>query len=287
MADIQNAFAEINDPDSNSVSIQTILSIFSNRSEWNRAASKAMSSSELHRKAVKIRIAYLNTLYHSVFPELRKRSEIAASSRQLEPNVLFNLIEWNQYATAVPVLVHRAIRHANWLDLLEMEQVKIYPSWIRFWNLYEEDQQSSYPLDKVLKEEQIAFATTFKTYQRKLTFLHAKILAGKAIINQLFNPEPDWLEWIIVPSSESAESVDIDLPTGLLGSGVKSWSDIESDNDNDNDRWNELDDQNLNVPFLSHSMGHVEELDASEEETCGDDDEAQDHARSDDEGFEL
>lgn len=280
MADIQNAFAEINDPESNAVSIETILSIFANRSKWNRAASKAMSSSELHRKAVKIRIAYLNTLYHSVFPELRKRLEIAVSCRQLEPNILLNLIQWNQYTTEAPILIHRAIRHANWLDLLEMEQIKIYPSWIRFWNLYEEDQQSSYPLDKDLKEEQIAFATTFKKYQRKLTFLHAKILAGKAIINQLFTPEPNWLDWIIVPSSESAESAVVDLPSGLLASQDKPWSDIDSDNDNDPHE------QNVNMPFLNHVMGHVEELDASEEETCGDDDE-QDHARSDDEGFEL
>ncbi|RVX68520.1 hypothetical protein B0A52_07944 [Exophiala mesophila] len=298
MTDAKSILDNIDDA-SDSVSIKTILTIFANRSEWKRGATKALAASEYHRKAVKIRIAILNTLYHAKFEELRNRSAIARA-RQLDPNVMINLIEWNNYLADVPVLVQKAIRHANWLDLLESLETKMYPSWNRFWNLYEEDQRSPYPLEKALKDELVAFGTTFKTHRRKMAFLQSKILAGKAITQQLFKPEPDWFEWLLVTSSNSDESDTIDLLSGLVELH-KSESDIdihspffpEDDNDNDTDNGNDhrpethFENQNLKTPaFKRYVAGYVEEIGTSEEGD-GADQQGQDDCRIEEDFFEL
>lgn len=247
-------YSELNDPNVTTVSLETILKIFPNRKKWYRTTSNAIRASEIHRKGIKARVAVVSTLYHTVYPDIQRRAEQINSCR-VDATLCTNLIDWANYLLTLPNLIHRGVLLANWLELLEREIMTMSPKWSRFWDLYEEEQSHSYSLDKPLKEEMLKFGITLKEYWRKRAFLESQIANERPCLIGLYAEEPEWREWEFLPPFTDANGNRI---SGRMMDPVQSPS---SDGES-----GAAFDKGYSYAEEDYEVGHIEELDTTEEE---------------------
>lgn len=193
---------ELLDADRQTLSRDALLAVFPSSTAWRGAHSAALTSSKIHRQGILARVAYLSALKNTVVPELSVRSNTIdhATYSGLSTRGLQNHHDWAVYLSDLPSLISDAIKHTNWLKLLERDYQTVEPIWGAFWEAHARSQAQQAPFrnfhihsEPSLREQ--ATCMRIAHYNKRRLFLQERIRQGRDVVARLYADPPDWMEW--------------------------------------------------------------------------------------------
>ncbi|KIW72626.1 hypothetical protein PV04_00808 [Phialophora macrospora] len=220
----RNAFQE---PNSTRIPREDILAIYPTEKAWRTAYTAALSNNAFARNLLMTYILFHNAVKNNEIGDVLHRGEQLSTGQwpytAMPAEVKENYVDWLNWLACLDKVTPNALRHYNWMVLLEREYKAAEPVWTRFWGLNRELEHAESRCGFTFKvmppalllEEMDRIEMKMAAHNRKRHFLQRAMIAGKEWVSRMYTSPPMWVDWGQLVQDIVAAGLQDDTDDGL------------------------------------------------------------------------